>query len=96
LYLPPNIIRVTKSRRVRWAGHAACSEEERCVQFWWERLKEKERLEDLVVERTIILKCVFNKWDGGMGWTDLARERDSSCECSKESQVSKISGGFFC
>jgi hypothetical protein len=29
LYFPPNIVRVLKSRRVRWVGHVACMGEER-------------------------------------------------------------------
>jgi hypothetical protein len=31
LYSSPNIVRVIKSRRMNWAGHVACMEEERCV-----------------------------------------------------------------
>ena len=31
LYSSPNIFRVTKSRRMRWAGHVARIEERRCV-----------------------------------------------------------------
>jgi hypothetical protein len=32
LYCSPNIVRVIKSRRMRWAGHVACMGEERgCV-----------------------------------------------------------------
>jgi len=29
LYYSPNIVRVIKSRRMRWAGHVACMDEER-------------------------------------------------------------------
>jgi hypothetical protein len=32
LYSSPNIIRVIKSRRMRWAGHVACMGQERCIQ----------------------------------------------------------------
>jgi hypothetical protein len=32
LYSSPNIIRVIKSRRMRWAGHIARRVEERCIQ----------------------------------------------------------------
>jgi hypothetical protein len=33
LYSSPNIIRVIKSRRMRWAGHVACmGGKERCIQ----------------------------------------------------------------
>ena len=31
LYYSPNIVRVIKSRRMRWAGHVACMGEERGV-----------------------------------------------------------------
>jgi hypothetical protein len=32
LYCSPNIVRVIKSKRMRWAGHVACMGEERCIQ----------------------------------------------------------------
>jgi hypothetical protein len=28
------------------------------------------------VDRTIILKWIFRKWDGGMEWIELAQDRD--------------------
>ena len=31
LFCSPNIVRVIKSRRMRWAGHVARMEEERCI-----------------------------------------------------------------
>jgi transcription termination factor 2 len=31
LYSSPNVVRVIKSRRMRWAGHVARMEERRCV-----------------------------------------------------------------
>jgi hypothetical protein len=33
-------------------------------------------LEDPVVDGRIILKCIFEKLDGGMDWIDLAHDRD--------------------
>jgi len=37
LYSSPNIVRVIKSRRMRWAGHVARMGEERgCIGSWWE------------------------------------------------------------
>jgi hypothetical protein len=33
-------------------------------------------LEDLGVDRRIILKCIFNEWEGCMDWIDLAQDRD--------------------
>jgi len=36
LYSSPNIVRVIKSKRMRWARHVACKGEERgCIGSWW-------------------------------------------------------------
>ena len=36
-YCSPNIVRVIKSRSMRWAGHVARTGEERgCIGSWWE------------------------------------------------------------
>ena len=37
--------------------------------FWWGDLSERDRLEDLSIDR-IILKWIFRKWDGE-AWTGL-------------------------
>jgi hypothetical protein len=51
LYSSLSIIRQIKSRRMRWAGHVACMEEERkCTGFWWESQKENDHLEDQGVD----------------------------------------------
>jgi hypothetical protein len=34
--------------------------------IWWEKLRERDYLEDLSVNGRIILKRIFKKWDGGM------------------------------
>jgi hypothetical protein len=40
LYSSPNIVRVIKSRKMRWAGHVARMRGERCLQvFGWESRK---------------------------------------------------------
>ena len=41
--------------------------------FWWENLREGGHLEDPGVDGKIILKWVFEKYDGGMDWIDLTR-----------------------
>jgi hypothetical protein len=38
--------------------------------FWWRVLKEGDHLEDLGIDRRMILKWIFKKWDGG-AWTGL-------------------------
>jgi hypothetical protein len=34
LYSTPNIVRVIKSRRIKWTGHVACMEGEKYIWFW--------------------------------------------------------------
>jgi hypothetical protein len=41
------------------------------TEFWWEHLKGKDHLGELVVDGRIILKWAFKKWDGewaGLIW----------------------------
>jgi hypothetical protein len=67
LYSSPNIIRVIKSRRVRWAGHVARMWEIRNAhRFWLEILKERDRSQDLEVEGGIILKLSQGKIFGSL------------------------------
>jgi len=43
LYCSPNIVRVIKSRRMRWAGHVARMGEERgCIASWWGNRRERD------------------------------------------------------
>jgi hypothetical protein len=67
LYSSQNIIRVIKSKRMRWAGLVAHMGEGTVhTGFWWER--EGDHLEENCVDGRIILKWIFKKWDGG-AWT---------------------------
>jgi len=52
LYSSPNIVRVIKSRRMGWAGHAARMEEKRCVYIVLVgKLRERDHLEDPGLDR---------------------------------------------
>jgi hypothetical protein len=37
---------------------------------------ERDHFEDRGVDRKMILRWIFKKWDGVMDWIDLAQERD--------------------
>jgi len=42
----------------------------------WGNLKGRGHLEYTGVDRRIILRWIFSKWDGDTDWTDLAQDRD--------------------
>ena len=68
LYTSPNIIRVIKSRRMRWIGHvAATGRGDVYTGFCWGNLRETGHLENPDVEGSITLKRIFRKWT----WTEL-------------------------
>ena len=50
--------------------------EEVHTKFWWGNLRERDHSEDPGTEGRIILKWIFEKWDGVMEWIDLAQDRD--------------------
>jgi hypothetical protein len=63
LYSSPNIVRVTSSRRFRWAVHVARMGEKRgYTGFWWGNLRERDRLGDPGIDGSIILAWSFKKW----------------------------------
>jgi hypothetical protein len=66
LYSLPNIVRVVKSRRMRWVGHVARMGEERGVHRWG-NLKKRGHLGDPDVDGRIILICIFRKLEGVVG-----------------------------
>ena len=57
LYSSPNIVRVIKSRRMRWAGHVArMGRGEVYTGLWWGNLKERDHLGDPGIDGRIILR----------------------------------------
>jgi len=69
LFSSPYIVRVIKSRRMRWAGHVACmGRGEACTGFWWGNQRERDHWGDPGVDGRIILRWIFRKLDVGV-WT---------------------------
>jgi hypothetical protein len=70
MYCFPNIIWMIKSRILRWARHVA-------HMGWGEVLTGKgHHLEDPGIDGSLILKWIFEKWDGDVDWIDLAQDSD--------------------
>jgi hypothetical protein len=71
LYSSPTIVRVIKSRRIRWARHIArMGRREKCIGFWWENLRERYHWGEPGIDERIILGSFFRKWDVEV-WTGL-------------------------
>jgi len=69
LYSSSNIVRVIKSRKMRWAGNVARMSEERgCIGCWWGNRMEGDHWGDLGEDGWIILGWNSRKWDLGI-WT---------------------------
>ena len=75
LYSSPNIVRVIKSIRMRWAGHVArMGEERRVYKFLVGRPEGKRPWGDLGVDGWIILGWISRRLDVGK-WTGLGWPR---------------------
>jgi hypothetical protein len=44
--------------------------------FWWGKARGGDHSEDPDINGRIILKWIFEEWDGGMDWIDLAQDRE--------------------
>jgi len=79
LYCSPSIVRVLKSRRMRWAGHVARVGERRCVcrvlvgkpEGKRSLGRPRRRWQDNIKMDIREVGC------GGMDWSDLAQDKDS-------------------
>jgi hypothetical protein len=71
LYSSPNIVRVIKLRKMKWAGmYHGWGRTEACIGFSWGNLMEIDHWEDPGVGGRILLGWIFRKWDVGV-WTGL-------------------------
>jgi hypothetical protein len=73
LYSLPNIVRVVKSRRMRWAGMWRVWWREGCTGCWWGNQREIGHWGDPDVDGRIILRWIFRKLEEvvGTGWSWL-------------------------
>ena len=77
LYFSPNIVRLIKSRKMRWAGHVECMGEKRSVYRVFVGKAEgkrplgipRRRWEDNIKMDLLEVGC------GGMDWIELAQDR---------------------
>jgi hypothetical protein len=78
LYCLPNIVRVVKSRRMRWAGHVACMGEDRGVHRVLVGKREGKRPLGRPRHRWgDNIKMDLKEVGGGRGdWMELAQDRD--------------------
>jgi hypothetical protein len=62
--------------------------------FWWKDLRTKAHLEDLSIDKNIILKLILKKWDWKAGrrllWLSIGIGTNA-CEC-----VNELSGYIKC
>jgi hypothetical protein len=61
LYASPNIDRVIKSRRMRWAGHIARRGEMENTKLWSKNVKGRDHFEELGIDGKIILEWILRK-----------------------------------
>jgi hypothetical protein len=74
LYSSPSIIRMIKSRTMRWAGHVErIGRRGLHIDYWWESQKERGHWEDQDVGGWTILKLILERM-GGMDLIELAED----------------------
>ena len=94
-----NIVRVIKSRRMRWARHVArMGRVKMYTGHWWGNLRERDHLKDPGVDGRIILRWIFRKWDArtwtGSMWLRIGTVA-GTCECGNEPSGSIKCGEFL-
>ena len=100
LYSLPNIVRVVKSRRMRWVGHVACMGEGRGVhRVLVGKSEGKTQLGRPRLRWEDNIKMDLREVGGGGDWMELAQDRDrwraGTCEYGDELSGSINAGSFL-
>jgi hypothetical protein len=75
-YSSPNIVRVIKSRRMKWAGHVAnMGRGEVYTGFWWGNLRKRDHLQNPRCRWEDINMDLQEAGCGGRDWIELAEDR---------------------
>jgi hypothetical protein len=61
---------------MRWVGNVAWRRGAVYTGFWWGNLRERDQLGGPGVDGRDNIKMDLQKWDGDLGWIDLAQDRD--------------------
>jgi hypothetical protein len=75
LYSSLNIVRVFKSRRLRWAGYVSHGGREMFTGFWLGGPKVRDHWVDLGIGGRITLSWTLGRWIDGVNWIWLAQDR---------------------
>jgi len=67
---------------------ARMGERRGAADIWCGDLRDRDEFEGLCVDGRTILKLIFEKWDGGVDWIDLARDLAGCFEYDNEISVS--------
>ena len=68
---------MTKSRRVKRAGHiASVGWRKGAHRVWWGNLRERDHMEDSGVDGRIIFRCILRNLEGDTDWIDVTQDRD--------------------
>jgi hypothetical protein len=75
VYASPNMIRIIKSRRIRWVGHVALTEGKKNVMMWKPEERRPLGSPRHKWEDNIIMDLKSIEWEG-VDWLYMAQDRD--------------------
>jgi hypothetical protein len=82
MYSSPNIVMVTKSRSIRWAGHVECMGRGQVLTgFWLGGPKGRDHWKDLGVAGRIILNIKMELWERGIDMANWIRLDQHTVQC---------------